>query len=122
MYSLISSNVSALYNSMMGIGSCWKLEAMFRQQVLIIAGLTLGGFSNFLTIHWTTFVILAALCLSLEMMNSSIENICDKLCPEWSEDVKNIKDMSSGSVFIVRMVLYVQIIYCQVDEWFLRII
>lgn len=45
-------------------------------------------------------IICIGLVLSLEMMNTAIETLCDYIIPEKDPKIKLIKDISAGSVLI----------------------
>ena len=55
---------------------------------------------------------IAAVVLTLEVMNSAIESFLDKLYPEFDDEVGFIKDYMAGAVLIASMVaLVVFVIY-----------
>ena len=41
--------------------------------------------------------------LSLEILNTCVEKICDIIQPEFDQRIKIIKDMAAGSVFLMAM-------------------
>ena len=43
--------------------------------------------------------------LATEIMNTAIEKLSDKFTKDFDNDIKNIKDLSSASVFIVLITL-----------------
>ena len=49
--------------------------------------------------------------LAFEILNTSIEKLCDKITKEHDLDIKNIKDLSSAAVFIVLLILIFLITY-----------
>lgn len=55
-------------------------------------------------VRWTVIIICIGLVISLELINSAIERICDKLAPHFDTDIKYIKDISSAAVLIVAIV------------------
>lgn len=50
--------------------------------------------------EWFIIIILIGLVISLELINSAIENICDLVSPEYNEFVKKAKDLSAAAVLI----------------------
>jgi len=54
----------------------------------------------------STYLIL----LAFEIFNTAIEKLCDKITKKIDPDIKKIKDLSSASVFVVLMILFIQII------------
>ena len=55
----------------------------------------------------TTYILL----LAFEIVNTSIEKLCDKISREIDPDIKKIKDLSSASVFIILIILIIQIVF-----------
>ncbi len=53
-------------------------------------------------------VIAAILLLAVEMINTSIELLCDRITRDFDVQIKKIKDVASGSVFLI---LILNIIY-----------
>jgi len=60
--------------------------------VCILLGLSL--------IEWASIFICIGLVFALEMINSSIERIADKISPEHDPVIGKIKDLAAGSVLI----------------------
>ena len=50
------------------------------------------------------------LLLALEIFNTSIEKLSDKITKEIDQDIKNIKDLASAAVFVVLIILIILII------------
>ncbi|WP_075536265.1 diacylglycerol kinase [Candidatus Pelagibacter communis] len=50
-------------------------------------------------------LVLYFLLLATEIMNTAIEKLSDKFTKDFDNDIKNIKDLSSASVFIVLITL-----------------
>ena len=50
-------------------------------------------------------LVLYFILLSFEIINTSIEKLCDKITTEIDKDIKNIKDLASASVFIILILL-----------------
>lgn len=44
--------------------------------------------------------------LSLEIINTAIEILCNKITQEYNTDIKKIKDLGSAAVFIVLIILF----------------
>ena len=52
----------------------------------------------------------ALIAISIELLNTSIENLCDKVCKDICEEIKTIKDISAGASFIAQLnVLYISV-------------
>jgi len=76
-----------------GIKYVWKTQKSFRWQIIIgiIANLILWN---------STVLILTALILSLEVLNTAIERLCDFVHPKLNNAIGLIKDISAGSVLV----------------------
>ena len=84
-----------------GMGKVIKEERNMR--VHIAAALNELTFSPFLGVSKAEYAILlitSALVLSLESVNSAIENLCDRVTVEKDEHIKNTKDIAAGAVLI----------------------
>ena len=51
------------------------------------------------------------LLLAFELVNTAIEELCNKITLEIDADIKKIKDISSASVFIILITLIILIFY-----------
>lgn len=93
--------VSATRNSLAGLRVALK-ETAFRQEIL-------GGILHYVMIVLVdvpltmkmVLVILWPLIMSMELINSALEQIVDYVSPEWNEFAKKAKDMSSAAVGIL---------------------
>lgn len=54
--------------------------------------------------HWVGLVVLAALVLVVESLNTAIEVLTDRVSPEWSEAAKHAKDLGSLAVGLMLLV------------------
>ena len=57
--------------------------------------------------HKLFLFVLYFLLLATEIMNTAIEKLSDKFTKDFDNDIKNIKDLSSASVFIVLITLII---------------
>jgi diacylglycerol kinase (ATP) len=48
--------------------------------------------------HWLIALVLFALVLATEAINTALEDLADHLSPEWSQMAKNVKDLGSLAV------------------------
>ncbi len=55
-------------------------------------------------VEWCCILICIGLVLMAEMMNTAIENICNLIEPNYNKNIKQIKDMAAGAVFISSMI------------------
>lgn len=52
-------------------------------------------------VEWIAILILSAIVIGMEIINSAIERICNFISPEWNENIKQIKDLASLAVLVV---------------------
>jgi len=70
---------------------------------VIIAGLGFG----ISVYEWIAVILVAGLVLSLEAVNSAMENLLDYVSPERHEKVKKIKDIIAGAVLIASATAFI---------------
>jgi diacylglycerol kinase (ATP) len=93
---------SAFLWSMKGLRAGWQHEASFRLEammavVLIPLGLWLGhGALEKIALVSPLFLV-----VSVELLNSAIEAVVDKVSPEFHELAGRAKDMGSAAVFLL---------------------
>ena len=86
--------------SMSGIGAAWKNEAAFRQEV--VGGLVMLLLSFFIAanpLQWLLLVFPLFILLIVELINSALESVVDRIGPERHELSGRTKDMGSAAVF-----------------------
>lgn len=49
-------------------------------------------------VEWAILISMCFLVVAFEMMNTAIENICDRITLEYDEKIKKVKDISAGAV------------------------
>ena len=78
-----------------------KTEASIKIQLAIALIVTVAGFYyNISTTEWIVQLLAIALVMSLEGVNTAIEEIADFIHPERHEKIGLIKDIAAGAVFI----------------------
>lgn len=92
----------ALHWSLAGLRAAWRHEASFRLEtclsvVLFPLGLWLGANP----IEKAMLCGSLLLVLSMELANSAVEAIVDKVCPEFHELAGRAKDMGSAAVLLM---------------------
>jgi len=93
--------MNAFFYSLAGLRAAFRDEAAFRQEVLLAALLIplacvmpVGGVGKALMI---ASVLLA---LIVELLNSAVEALSDRISPETHELIKKAKDIGSAAVFV----------------------
>ena len=84
-----------------GIIHVFRKEQNFRIHIIAtILVITAGILFSIDKTEWILIVISVSLVTALEMINSSLEYLCDFISPDYNEKIKLIKDASAGSVLI----------------------
>ena len=75
-------------------------ERNFRFHLCAAATVIFFGakFYSFDKAEWAVLLLTCAVVLSLECVNTALERICDKVCPEKDELIKKCKDIAAGAV------------------------
>lgn len=84
-----------------GIRYCRKEGINFRTEMVIaIIAILLSALLNINAREWVAVIILIAAVLSLEMINTAIEQLCNLHTKEQNPSIKIIKDVSAGAVLL----------------------
>jgi len=66
---------------------------------LAVVSVTLAGFIfKINSTHWIILLLLFAIVISAEMLNSAIEKLADIAEPDFNNKVKDLKDIAAGAV------------------------
>jgi diacylglycerol kinase (ATP) len=88
--------------SMKGLRAAWRHEASFRLEAsLVIVLVPLGLWLGHGALEKLALVGAPLLVLSIELLNSAIEAVVDKVSPEFNELAGRAKDMGSAAVFMM---------------------
>ena len=92
----------SLLNSIQGVVWMLKSERNFQLEILgLIVNLFLIVFLKLNAIDTALILIVSFSVLSLEILNTAAEKICDIIQPEFDERIKIIKDISAGAVVLM---------------------
>ena len=94
-------------NSVNGIKCALKEYSFIAELILGLFLIPYIFFSNIEFNHKLFLLVLYLLLLAAELMNTAIEKLSDKFTKDFDHDIKNIKDLSSASVFIVLITLII---------------
>lgn len=88
--------------SMNGLRACWRYEASFRLEAMLTVILVpVGLWAGNGAMEKIALVSPIILVLSMELLNSAIEAVVDKVSPEFHELAGRAKDMGSAAVFLL---------------------
>jgi diacylglycerol kinase (ATP) len=94
--------------SLQGIRACWKSEAAFRQEVALCAVLfPLSFFLARSVEQWLLLVSPLFLLLMVELLNSAIEYVVDRIGHDFHDLSGRAKDTASAAVFFCLVLIAV---------------
>ena len=76
---------------------------LFATIIVLLAGFVFRISTN----EWIAIILSIGFVISLEIINSAIENIADFISPEKNEKIKKIKDLSAAGVLISAITSFV---------------
>jgi diacylglycerol kinase len=84
-----------------GIKICFTSETNFKIHVLLAAVAVLLGVVFFISAtEWAVIIFCIAFVISMEMINTAIEKLCDVVTKDIHPGIKKIKDISAGAVLV----------------------
>ncbi len=84
-----------------GYGSAFKTEKNMKIHILIMLLVIIAGIIFKITINeWITCIILFAIVISSELINTAIEATVDIASPQINEKAKLAKDVAAGAVLV----------------------
>ena len=87
--------------SMKGVRACFRSEAAFRQELLLVVALTpLSFWIAGSTVEWILLIAPLALLLIVELLNSAVEAAIDRIGDEKHVLSGRAKDMGSAAVLL----------------------
>ena len=93
--------IAATGYSLKGLKASWQHETAFRQEVaLIIVMFPASFFVAKTTIQWLLLISPLFLLLMVELLNSAVEAIVDRIGPEHHELSGRAKDIASAPVML----------------------
>lgn len=100
--------VDATGYSVSGIRAAFNAEAAFRQELMLVIALLAASFwlaSS--TLEWLLLVVPLLVLLIVELLNSAIESVVDRVGDEIHELSGRAKDMGSAAVFFSLLLIAV---------------
>lgn len=88
--------------AMSGLHTVWKEEMNFRIELVIGLILVVGaGMFRFSIIEWIVLLGCIGTVLSAEIINTAIEDLCDRIEPSFDPIIGKIKDTMAGLVLFI---------------------
>ncbi|MGC8876146.1 diacylglycerol kinase family protein [Thermus sp.] len=84
-----------------GLAYAWRVQRNFRIEVLL--GALAVGLGLWLGVDLTPILLMAALVLSLELLNTALEALTDLASPVYHPLAKQAKDTAAGAVLVASL-------------------
>ncbi len=92
---------SALFNSLDGLRTAWRLEHAFRQELgVAIPGIIVALLLPVTLLERVALIAVLVLMLITELVNSAIEAVVDRVSLDHHELSKNTMDLGSAAVML----------------------
>jgi len=90
--------------AMNGLRAVWREEVNFRIEFAIALIVLVAAFYlNFLLLEWILIIGCIGAVLAAEMLNTAVEDLCNKVEPKADPIIGKIKDVMGGFVLVVSM-------------------
>ena len=87
-----------------GIRYCFQSEQNFRiHTVLAVVALLFSMLFDISAFEWIAVCFCIAFVISMEMLNTAIEKLCDVIHKEVHPGIKKIKDIAAGAVLVAAL-------------------
>ena len=92
---------SAVFYSIDGFRAAWKHEHAFRQELMIaVPGIVIAFFLPVTALERLALIAVLLLVLIIELLNSAIEAVVDRVSLDRNPLSKNAKDLGSAAVML----------------------
>lgn len=101
---IIRHILNAFVYSFAGLKAAWKNELAFRMEALVIlAMMPVGIWLGRSVVEWALLIGSGTLILIVELLNSAVEAVVDRIGPQRRELSKRAKDMGSAAAFLAML-------------------
>ncbi|WP_440680856.1 MULTISPECIES: diacylglycerol kinase [unclassified Candidatus Pelagibacter] len=104
---MITKLYKNLINSLNGLKIVINEKSFLMELILGLFLIPYIFLSNIEFNHKLFLFVLYFLLLATEVINTAIEKLSDKITKNYDSDIKNIKDLSSASVFLILLILII---------------
>ena len=99
--------LSGFANAFAGVVHAVRSERNLQiQLVVLVLVLTFGFYFRLAEWEWAAVILSSGLVISMELVNSSVEELCDFVSPALDGRIRNIKDMAAGAVLIASIAAF----------------
>lgn len=87
--------------AVLGMKIAWRNEPHFRSHVIASCGLIfLSFFLNISALEFAVVVLSCGFVIAIEVLNTALEELCDKHTKEHDPHIARIKDLAAAAVLI----------------------
>jgi len=104
----IKKRINAFRFAFNGIWQSFKSEAHLK--ILALAALLVIALAFYFHVSWAEWIILLMCCgfvISLELVNSAIEKLCNVFTTEHNPKIKYVKDVMAGAVLVASIMAFI---------------
>jgi undecaprenol kinase/diacylglycerol kinase (ATP) len=99
--------VDGVRYALAGLTLAWKEEANFRIEIVLAALVLVLGFLFRITLsELVSICIVIGLVFAAELLNTALEELCDKFQPTHDPHIKKIKDLAAAAVFVASLAAF----------------
>jgi len=112
--------ISSFRHAIAGVTYAVRHERNFRIQLCAAAYVVLfGALAGLETWAWAVCLICIGLVLSAELLNTAVERLCDRVCPEYDRLIRASKDIAAGGVLAVAVLSAVVggVVFLRAEIW-----
>ncbi len=85
-----------------GMRQAWQWEKNIKIHVVAaIVAIVIGWKLKISTQEWAIVLLCIGTVISLEIVNTVIEKLCDFVAPQYHTQIKTIKDLAAGAVLVM---------------------
>ncbi|MBR2810138.1 MAG: diacylglycerol kinase family protein [Solobacterium sp.] len=89
-----------------GLRDGWNDRGVRTQILMVLPACTAGFILRFSFEEWLAVLLCFGLVISLEMINTCIERVCDLITEEYDERIRLIKDLAAGAVLTASLISF----------------
>ena len=98
---MINNKIQSLGNALRGFKNVWMEEGNFRIITFFaVVAVVVGYYFDFTLVEFSITAVIITIVMVAEMVNTAIEDLCNKIEPNKDPVIGKIKDISSAFVLV----------------------
>jgi len=104
----IKARLKSFRYAINGLALVWKSQHNFRIHLAVFSLVLLAGFLCRITLtEWCLVLLVSALVMGLEIINSAVEMLVDLVSPDFHEKAGKIKDLCAAAVLLASVTAFI---------------